>query len=132
MDYNHDYWLGFLSEQMVRQCVQMAKLKCPACSDKLYSPALHLHQQLSLLDKMKIHFEEVRGTLLSSIDALYSQFEDKLPHSHDLEKDRLIYCNNARVFLLTAASETIYYGRYINDMNDSFINEAFIIRRKRK
>ena len=112
--------------------MQMSVKKCPGCEDKLFSPVLHLHNQLSLLDKMKNYFETVRASLLTSLDALYEQFESKLPHSDDEETDRHIYTNNARIFLITASPETIYYGRYMNDMIDSYINEAFKVKRKKR
>ena len=70
MDYYHDFWIGFLSEQIVRQAVEMALIKCSGCEGKMHSPLLHLHHQLSLLDKLRTYFEEIRGSLLPTIDAL--------------------------------------------------------------
>ena len=125
MDYNHDVWLGFLCEQIVRQVVEMSILKCPACEDKLISPLLHLHQQQSLLSKMMCHFEEVRGSMLSAIDSYYDQVKDLLPHSENLQKDKVIYMNTGRMWLLVASTEAVYYGRYVTELNDSFINRAF-------
>ena len=132
MDYYHDFWIGFLSEQIVRQAVELTLIKCPGCEDKMYSPLLHLHHQLSLLDKIRTYFEEIRGSLLPTIDTLYEQFKDKLPHSDDLDKDNEVYIKNGRFFLISITSEALYYGRYLNEMNDSFINEGFPPVKKRR
>ena len=132
MDYYHDFWIGFLTEQMIRQVVEMALIKCSGCSEKMHSPMLHLHHQLSLLEKLKCYFDEVRGSILSSIEASYEQFEDKLPHSNDLNKDKEIYVNNGRFFLISATPESLYYGRFVCEMNDIYINEGFKLTKKRK
>ena len=129
MDYNHEFWIGFLCEQVARQCVEMSVIKCPACQHHLFSPILHLHHQLSLLDKLKNYFEEVRGSMLTAVDAYYTQFEDNLPHSKNLKTDRVIYNNIGVNFLIQAKAQTIYYGRYVTELNDSHINDSFKIKK---
>ena len=57
-------YISFLYENIVRQVAQLSKLQCPGCDDKLFSPLLHLHEQLSMLDKLRQYFEEVRGAIL--------------------------------------------------------------------
>lgn len=131
-DYFHDFWLGYLTDVLIRQTVEMSILKCPGCQDELKSPLLHLHHQLSLLEKLRCYIDEIRGTVLPTITVLYDEFQNKLPHSDDLEKDKEIYVNNARFFLLSASAETLYYGRYLTEMNDQFINEAFVKKQKAK
>ena len=113
--YCNDSWLGFLTETFVRASISICQKECPGCRDGMKSAILHLHHQLSLLDKIKKYFEEIRGDLLTNIPAQYSRIEKKIPHSEDLEKDRNIYCGIARSFLITCTPETIYYGRYISD-----------------
>ena len=130
--YYSDVWIGFISENIVRQVVQLAKLRCPGCDDKLSSPLLHLHEQLSLLDKLRNYFEEVRGTLLPTLPELYDMFQDKLPHSDDLSRDKDCYVSIAHNFLLTIGADSLYYGRYLSNLNDGYINEAFKVQRKRK
>ena len=129
MDYNNDFWIGFLCEQIIRQCVQMSIIKCPGCDEKLFSPVLHLHHQLSLFDKINHYFEEVRGSILPAVDVYYTQFEEILPHSNDRKKDRIIYNNTATNFLIQAKPETIYYGRYVNSLNDQYINNGFKVKK---
>ena len=132
MDYNHDVWIGFLCEQLVRQIVQMAIVKCPGCEDKMISPVLHLHHQQSLLTKMRRHFEEVRCPMLSCIDVYYEQIKDLLPHSDNLEKDKVNYTNTGRVWLTIANSEAVYHGRFITEMNDSYIDRAFKVKKQKR
>ena len=130
--YYSDVWIGFLCENIVRDVVQLAKLRCPGCDDKLISPLLHLHEQLSLLEKLRHYFEEVRGTLLPTLPELYGTFQDKLPHSNDLSKDQECYISVGHNFLLTIGADSLYYGRYLSDLNDAYINEAFKAQKKRK
>lgn len=132
MDYYHDLWIGFLTEQIVRQTIEMAVIKCPGCEDNLHSPLLHLHHQMSLLEKVRTYFEEIRGAMLPTIQNLYEQFKDKLPHSEDLDEDKELYIKNGRWFLISITSDALYYGRYMNHFNDSYINEAFSIPKKRR
>ena len=130
--YHSDVWIGFLCENIVRDVLQLAKLRCPGCNDKLNSPLLHLHEQLSLLDKLRQHFEEIRGTILPTLPELYNRFKDKLPHSDDLSKDQECYISIAHNFLLLIGADSLYYGRFLSDFNDSYISEAFKIQKKRK
>lgn len=132
MEYYHDFWIGFLTEKVTRQAVELSVIKCPGCQDKMYSPLLHLHHQLSLLEKLRSYFEEIRGSLLPTIEVLYNEFQDKLPHSDDLEKDRKIYIKNGRFFLISATADALYFGRYLTEMNDSYINEGFLSVKKQR
>ena len=130
---SNEDWLGFLCEVVIRQCLQLSLLRCPGCEDGIKSSILHLHAQQSLLDKLKRYFEEVRGEILPTITELYEQFQSKLPHSDNLEKDKECYVSCARQFLLTITVESLYFGRYVNSFNDGVISEAFIIpKRSRK
>lgn len=132
MNYSSDLWLGYLCENLIRQIVEMARLRCDGCRDGIKSDLLHQHMQLNLLEKMRLYFEDVRGTVLPTLPQLYDQFQGKLPHSNDLTKDKEIYINTARLFLLTITAEPLYYGRYINEFTDSYIDEGFKIDKKTK
>ena len=66
--------------------------------------------------------------MLPAVDVYYSQFEEHLPHiphSADKKKDRLIYNNTGINFLHQSKPETVYYGRYVTELNDFFIYEGF-------
>lgn len=130
--YYSEFWTAFLCENFVRQAVQLSELQCPGCHDKLKSPLLHQHHQNSLLDKVRIYFEEIRGTLLQTLPELYTQIESKLPHSNDMANDREMYLNSGRQFLLQITSDALYYGRYISDLLDPIIDEGFKVNKKRK
>lgn len=127
----NDVWLGFLCEQIIRQAEQMSKLKCPGCEAKLKSPILHLHLQNSLLDKMRMYFEEIRGGVLQTVPELYDQISPKLPHSDNLEQDKESYVMIGRQFLMTHTSDSMYYGRWVTEFNDSLIEEGFKVRKKK-
>ena len=119
--YYNDSWLAFLSEAFVRESMSLCMKECSGCKDDMKSAILHLHHQMSLLDKLKLYFEKVRGEMLAKIPMFYLKFEKKLPHSEDLSKDRNIYCEVARSFLMTCTAETLYYGRYITELTDSLL-----------
>ena len=129
--YFSDLWIGFLCEQIVRQTVQISKIRCPGCESKLKSPLLHQHEQQSLLEKMRIYFEEIRGSVLPAVTELYSQFKEKLPHSDDMKKDEESYVNAGRQFLSNITSDALYYGRFQNEFVDDLIDEGFRIKKKK-
>ena len=62
--YYRDSWLGYIA-------------------DRKQSAILHPHYQLSLLKKLKLYLERIRGEMLSDIAVFYSTFESKLRHSND-------------------------------------------------
>ena len=63
--------------------------------------------------------------MLPCMEEYYNQVSDLLPHSNDLEKDAKTYCLTGHVWLTIATCEAVYFGRYINDFNDSYIERAF-------
>ena len=66
------------------------------------------------------------------MESHYTVVENKLPHSDDKKKDKLIYLNIARNFLITASPDSIYFGRYLDESNDGFINDAFAKKKVKK
>ena len=123
--YCNDTWVAFLCESIVRRACQKTLENCPACKSKLKSPILHLHEQLALLEKIKIYFEEIRGAILHDISKYYDCMSSNLPHSDDKKKDKLLYINIGRNFLITATADSIYYGRFVDEHNDCYIDEQF-------
>ena len=125
MNYFHDVYLGFLADQIARQCEQMCVLRCSACESKMKSPLLHICRQQGLLEKLQVHFEEVRGPMLNSVEPYYEQVMELLPHSDNPLKDKSNYINAARMWLQLCSAEIVFYGRYVDEFNHSFINRAF-------
>ena len=70
--------------------------------------------------------------MLNSMSKLYKAIEERLPHSEDKKKDMVIYCNLGKQFLLTCSPEALYYGRYVNETNDAFIDEVLVDSKKSK
>ena len=130
--YWNDCWLGYLTENIIRKSVERIENECNGCRDGMKSAILHLHEQLSLLDKIKTNFEYIRAEMLKELPIYYLTFEKKLPHSDDLAKDKNIFCAVARTFLITCTAETIYYGRYITEDIDAFVQEAFQNNKKKQ
>ncbi len=122
--FHNSEWLGYLAENIIQKCLSLSFDECSGCKDNMKSPLLHLHNQQSLLEKIQHHFEPVRGETLNSLTTLYKNIESKLPHSEDKKKDLMIYCNVGRHFLITCSPQVIYYGRYVTELNDSFIAEV--------
>ena len=123
MDYFHEFWIGFLTGLVINKSHQSCKERCPGCIAKLRSPLLHLHEQLSLLDKVRCHFEEVKGLILPHMETFYDIVQHKLPHTQNLEVDKEKYCYFGTNFLLTSNPDSIYWGRFITEFNDGIVLE---------
>ena len=119
MDYFNDFWLGYVTSDFVRRCVDESLANCHGCRDGKISSLLHTHHQLGLKEKIKHHMESVRGTLIPQIPSLYDEFRLKI---EDSNMDKNAYVTNARFFLISATPESLYYGRYLNENNDQFIH----------
>ena len=132
MDYSSDLWLSILTACVVNQCTRKCILECPGCNARLKNPILHLHEQLSLLEKLRMHFDEVRGILISTIYSIYDSISHKLPHSPDLNQDKEHYCNNAISFLSSINPDALYWGRYLDENNDILINDLITSMTKQK
>ena len=130
--FNNTDWVGYLAENIILRCVSLTAEECSGCKDKMTCSILHLHQQLSLLDKIDRYFESARGEVLNTLAKLYKEIESKLPHSSDVKKDANIYLNVGRFFLLTITPQALYYGRYVNEMNQSLISEVLEEARMKK
>ena len=129
--YSSELWFAFLCECVIRQVLQTSLIRCPGCISGLKSAVLHLHEQQSLLDKMRIMYEEVRGSILPTLPQLYEQFSDQLAHSGDEKKDQECYVDSGRQFLIFMSADAIYFGRYLDEFVDGIIGEAFQIKRKK-
>lgn len=125
-------WIGYLAEIVIRKCVSKSLVECNGCKDKMRSDLLHLHHQQSLFEKVQLHFNSVRLDLLNSLPTLYKAIEGKLPHSEDKKKDMMIYCELGQHFLISCSPEALYYGRYISELNDTFIDEVLTESKKLK
>jgi hypothetical protein len=117
-------WIGYLTEIVIRKCVALSIASCSGCKDDMQSDLLHLHNQMSLLEKLEHYFEQSRAEVLTSLNALYHSIEANLPHSDDKKKDMGIYINVGKHFLITCSPQALYYGRYVNDLNDTFIADV--------
>ena len=119
MDYFNEFWLGYITAEFIRRCVNESLVKCHGCRDGKISPLLHTHHQHGLKDKVVFYMEMVRGLMIPLIPSLYEEFKLKVGGSI-MDKDA--YVTNARFFLISATPESLYYGRFINETNDSFIH----------
>ena len=132
MDYCSDIWYAVLASVVFSECEKKSLKDCPGCKAQLKNPILHEHIQLSLLDKMRTNFNEVRGQIITSICSLYDTVSEKLPHSPDLVRDKEIYTNNAIVFLTSTHPDALYWGRYLDENNDGLISELFVEKRPKR
>ena len=131
-DYFSNVWIAFLSDNIARDVIKRSSKSCPGCKDKLGSPLLHAHVQDSLLTKLEKHFAESQGFLLKQLEQLYDRFKDHLPHSNDKDKDKEIYIDAARSFILHSTSHSIMYGLYVNPITDDTVKQVNSKNKKRK
>ena len=118
-------WMSCISDSIIRDVLRRSRSNCAACQSGMSSPALHKHEILSLLEKIQEHFEETRLYMIGIIPKLYDQFQHLLPHSPDPAKDREMYHESARCFLLSATANSIFYGQYVTGVTDQITREAF-------
>lgn len=123
--YCNDTWIAFLCENIFRLTLKKSMQDCPACNNKIKSPLLHVHVRESFLDLIRNYFEEIRGIVLKNLDSYYSIISEKVSDSDYEQEDKKIYLDVAKQFLLTATPDSVYYGRYVDKHNDSFINNLF-------
>ena len=123
MDYFHENWIGFLANFIITKCIRACKDRCPGCEVKLRSPILHKHEQFSLLDKIRIHFDEIKGVVGPHLETIYDIVQHKLPHGTDLEKDKSCYCKMGQNFLMATCPDSLYWGLYITEYNDVIVFE---------
>lgn len=129
--YSTDLWFAFLCECVIRQVLQTSRARCPGCVSGLKSAVLHLHEQQSLLDKMRTLYEEVRGAILPTLPQLFQQFREQLAHSENEQKDQECYVDSGRQFLIFMSADSLYFGRYLDEYVDSIVSDAFQIKKKK-
>ena len=122
MDYYHETWIGYLAAIIMKKCNEIASQRCPGCQVNLKSSILHQHHQMSLFEKIKLYSDEVKGAMVKVVTSLYRSLENKLPHSTDIQRDKQMYCDHALFFLTVSTPESLYWGRYIDEKNDDYIN----------
>ena len=126
--YYQEFWIGYLSSVMIQKCIKLARERCPGCAKKFKSALLHLHEQLSLEQKLDCYFEEVRGLLVSKIGFYFADFEKKMvePYGDDFKK---LYIDYGKSFLFLANARTIYFGRYIDESNCELIHSKSFLQK---
>ena len=75
--YYQEFWVGYLTSVMIQKCIKLTRERCPGCAKKFKSALLHLHEQLSLEQKLDCYFEEVRSQLVNKIGFYFAEFEKK-------------------------------------------------------
>ena len=59
--YFHELWVGFITQQLIKQCYSLSIEECDGCKNGKKSILLHSHEWLSLLEKIEIHFEAAKN-----------------------------------------------------------------------
>lgn len=108
-------WMAYLTNILISNCIIKAKNRCAGCKNNIQSPLLHYHFQSSLLDKVKEHFEEVRGPIISNIEKCFTSFIK----IYDSKTNKKNFLFSGQTFLLLATPESIFYGRYMTEEMDS-------------
>ena len=108
-------WMAYLTNVLVDNCIFQARNRCAGCKNNIQSRLLHYHIQSSLLDKVKEHFEEVRGPIINNIEKCFISFTK----IHDIKTNKANFLYSGQTFLLLATPESIFYGRYMTEEMDS-------------
>lgn len=125
-----ELWVGYLTSIIIQKCIKLARERCPGCERKFKSALLHLHQQVSLEQKLDCYFEEVRGLLVSQIGFYFAEFEKKM--GEDCVEDfKKMYIQHGKSFLFLTNARAIYYGQYINENNCEMIHSKIFSQEER-
>lgn len=123
--YFDELWFGFIAQKLIDQCYVLSLEQCLACKNSKNSIILHSHERTSLLEKIESHFEEGKRNITRCLDEHYLTISKELPHTPNLEADRLSYRNAGRAFLLTCTPCSLYYGNYVSEDIDRKISLLF-------
>lgn len=110
MDYDKT-WFGFLSAEIIRQCIDICAKECLACQNGVLSPLLHYHNELNLHEKMTRYVDRVELNLSTLFDQFVIQFGC-------FTMDRDLFLNHAQAFVDFSTPDAIFYGKYITYEND--------------
>ena len=104
-------WFGFVSAEIIRQCIDMCNRDCVACTNGILSPLLHFHNELNLSEKMGRYIGRVELNLSMLFDLFTIQFG-----WFTLDRDQFL--NDAQAFIDFSTPDAIFYGKYITYEND--------------
>ena len=119
-------WFAFLSTALVNICVVESKRRCLGCQHRKYSPLLHMHHQMSLYDKLGCYFVSAKSTLIDGMDQYIAAFKQTLTKANEVLITDDVSClyGEGVDFLLRSTPSTVYYGRYVEGFNDTYVEDA--------
>ena len=104
-------WLGYVTAEVVHQCITLCDEECLACKNNVISPLLHFHNELNLKDKIQRYL----GRVTIKLDTLFDQFILRFGW---FALNRQRYIELAEIFLSVSTPEAVMYGKYITHQND--------------
>ena len=129
---NGIYWIAYIVDNLLKECLTESKDNCPGCKDGKKSPILHLHLQLGLKDILEfyLHASTVKVDVLR--EDLLMKFEVQLNIKLN-EMDTASYISLGQLFMKTCTPGSIYYGNYVNEVYDDIVNKPVkkILKRKK-
>jgi len=108
-------WLGYVTAEVVYQCISLCDEECLACKNGVISPLLHYHNELNLKDKIQRYL----GRVNINLDSLFDQFILRFGW---FALNRTQYIQLADIFLSVSTPEAMVYGKYITHQNDYAIH----------
>ena len=124
-----DVWFAYVVNHIINKCIDMSKEHCQGCKLKWKSAILHEHEQLSLLQKLELYLDPVRGKFLGKgLESLYKIFNKSEPLS--TPKKELL--DQTKSILLFATPQSLYYGRWMTIEHEIIIQNIFMKRKRNK
>ena len=114
-------WFAFLTNLLVESCLRKSVEECPGCRDGKFSPLLHRHYQLGLLDKIGRYFETVKTELIEEMDKMLTIYKST-PHCSAEFEEAMI--GEGVDFLLKSTPSIIYFGQYVVGFNDIYVEKV--------
>lgn len=111
-------WFGFITAEIIKQCISLCEQTCPACKNGILSPLLHYHNELNLREKI----EKFIGNTAIDLSMLFDQFVIRFGV---LSLDRNQFVNLGQSFISISTPDALLYGKYITqDMDKALYGEV--------
>ncbi len=122
---DHDDWLGYLVSVFIKETITHAKECCPGCHSQKSSALLHSHHQSGLLEKLFMFHPIVKGTMLTKLPALITDFIEKFPDPEIYDDaGQKVLRTFGRDFLMQTNPTFIYYSQYLTPERDEVIGSS--------
>ena len=122
---NGIYWIAYIVDNLLKECLIESKDNCLGCKDDKMSPILHLHLQLGLKDILEFYLHAATIKVDALLVDLLTKFAVQLNIKLN-EMEKACYISHGRMFLKACTPSSTYYGNYVNEVYESTSSSLFV------